>query len=65
MHKPRILPTHLSQKPNTAAYFVTKYLDHLNALRARNTRDLQRIKDLCREWEQLPELDNINNNLKK
>lgn len=61
MHKPRILPTHMSQRPNTPQYFVTKHLDYLAALRARNARDLNKIKDLCREWEQLPELDNINN----
>ena len=63
MHKPHLLPTHLSQRPNTPQYFVTKYQDHLKEIRAKNARDLARIKELCRQWEQLPELDNINNNL--
>jgi len=53
------LPAHLSYNPNSAPYFVAKKLAELERLRKKNARDLQRIKDLCRQWEQLPDLDNI------
>ena len=63
MHKCHKLPSHLSFTPNTPPYFVAKRLGELDRLRKKNAKDLQRIKDLCRQWEQLPDLDNLSNNL--
>lgn len=57
------LPAHLSYNPNTPPYFIAKRLAELEKLRKKNARDLQRIKDLCRQWEQLPDLDNLSNNI--
>ena len=63
MHKCHKLPAYLSYNPNTPPYFIAKKLEAIERLRKKNARDLQRIKDLCRQWEQLPDLDNLSNNI--